>query len=65
MLTKLPQLQSVDFLNQFLTGTLPPEVDFPNLQVLQLAENYLSVSPHAPPAMRKAAGITVQQALVG
>ena len=43
VLTQLPNLQSVDFMNQFLTGTLPPDVAFPSLQVLQLAENYISV----------------------
>ena len=32
MLTQLPNLQSVDFMNQFLTGTLPPDVAFPSLQ---------------------------------
>ena len=43
MLTQLPNLQSLDFMSQFLTGTLPPDVAFPSLQVLQLAENYISV----------------------
>jgi hypothetical protein len=45
VLARLPQLQSVDLQNQFLTGTLPPEVAFPSLQVLQLAENFISVRP--------------------
>ena len=56
VLAKLPQLQSVDLLNQFLTGTLPPDVAFPALQVLQLAENFISVRPLlCPPARSLAA----------
>lgn len=49
MLARLPSLQSIDFMNQFLTGTLPPDVAFPSLQVLQLAENYISVRAAASP----------------
>ena len=53
VLRKISQLQSLttlDFTNQFLTGSLPSDVSFPALEVLQLANNDIMVrrSPRQP-----------------
>ena len=43
MISRLQYLTTLDFTNQFLTGSLPSDVSFPALEVLQLANNYITV----------------------
>ena len=42
-ISRLQSLTTLDFTNQFLTGALPADVSFPALEVLQLANNYITV----------------------
>lgn len=45
MLSRLPDLQYLDFSNQFLTGTIPANISFPQLTELRLTNNDIAVSP--------------------
>ena len=40
---QLPQLKALDLANQLLTGKLPAQVSFPNLEALRVAGNNLQV----------------------
>lgn len=43
VLSQLPQLQSVDFGHQYISGPLPPKVSFPSLEVLRLTNSHVWV----------------------
>lgn len=42
--SKLPRLASLDFRNQFLTGTIPNGLSFPSLQTLLVRSNGVQVT---------------------
>ena len=44
VLSQLPQLQSVDFGHQYISGTLPAKVSFPSLEVLRLTNSHVWVT---------------------
>lgn len=44
VLSQLPQLRSVDFGHQYISGTLPAKVSFPSLEVLRLTNSHVRVT---------------------